>query len=78
MKCKNCPALRSNCGYEQNADDWWCAVGEESFEFKNGEIGCFRKSTNKLEKDIKQADKCELEAFNSWVDICLKAELVDE
>ena len=63
MKCENCIALRNDSGYEHDATEFWCAVGEEEIEFSDGSIGCMRKSVEKLKRDMKMQDEIETEAF---------------
>lgn len=63
MKCENCIALRNDSGYEHNATEFWCAVGEEEIEFADGSIGCKRGSIQKLKRDIEAQDKIAEEAF---------------
>lgn len=62
MKCKNCIASRSDGDYY--SPSYWCAVGEkEEIEFKDGSIGCRRKSIEKLKKDIKDTSELEEQLF---------------
>ena len=63
MKCEDCIALRNDSGYEHSATEFWCAVGEEEFEFADGSIGCKRRSVEKLKRDIEAQNKIEKEAF---------------
>ena len=63
MKCDHCIALRNDSGYERDATEWWCAVGEEEKEFADGSVGCNRKSIQKLKRDIVTEDKIEERAF---------------
>ena len=63
MKCEHCIALRDDSGYEHNATEWWCTVGEEEREFADGSIGCARRSIQKLKRDIAAQNKIEQEAF---------------
>mgnify|MGYP003301849014 CR=1 FL=1 len=63
MRCEHCIALRDDSGYEHNATEWWCAVGEEEIEFADGTIGCKRRSIQKLKRDIEIQNKIEQEAF---------------
>ena len=63
MRCDCCPAARDDSGYEHDAEEFWCAVGEEEIEFKDGSIGCRRRSVEKLKADIKEASDLEVEAF---------------
>ena len=63
MKCEHCIALRDDSGYEHNATEWWCVVGEEEREFADGSIGCTRRSVQKLKRDIDAQNKIEQEAF---------------
>lgn len=63
MKCNHCPALCDDLGYEQSATDSWCALGEEEYEYTNGDIGCKRKSLKKIECDLKLARESESKAF---------------
>lgn len=63
MRCEHCIALRDDSGYEHNATEWWCAVGEGEIEFADGTIGCKRRSIQKLKRDIEIQNKIEQEAF---------------
>jgi len=63
MKCENCPALGNNSGYEHDADEWWCNLGEEDKEFNDGSTGCNRKSLSKIKRDLEIARKIDAEAF---------------
>ena len=63
MKCENCIALRDDSGYERDATECWCAVGEEDIEFADGSIGCKRRSIQKLKRDIDIQNRIENEAY---------------
>ena len=63
MRCDCCPAARDDSGYEHSATEYWCAVGEEDVEFKDGSTGCRRRSLTKLDKDIKIISEIESKAF---------------
>lgn len=63
MKCCHCTALRTE-GYEYPEE--YCALGisdEETIEFKDGELGCRRRSINKINKDLAIADTIRNEAW---------------
>jgi hypothetical protein len=60
MKCINCPALCRE-GYEYPEE--YCFLGEEDIEFKDGSIGCHRKSISKIKRDLKIAREIDAEAF---------------
>lgn len=76
MRCDNCIALKNDSGYERNATEWWCAVGEEEIEFADGTIGCKRRSITKLKKDMEVQDKIEEQAiikeYEDFVDFITK------
>lgn len=63
MRCEHCIALIDDGGYERDATEWWCAVGEEEVEFADGTIGCKRRSIDKLKRDMETQIKIEEEAF---------------
>ena len=63
MRCDGCIALRNDSGYEHDATEFWCAVGEQEREFSDGSIGCMRKSIEKLKRDMKIQDAIDTEAF---------------
>lgn len=63
MKCRYCPALRTE-GYEY--PESYCALGvpdEEMIDFKDETSGCRRKSIDKLTADLKIQDAIENEAW---------------
>jgi hypothetical protein len=60
VRCDSCPALLKE-GYEY--PEGYCGLGEEEKEFFNGTFGCNRRSTTKIEKDLKNAQELEIEAF---------------
>lgn len=63
MRCEHCIALKNDGGYEHDAEEYWCAVGEEEIEFTDGTLGCRRRSVEKLKRDMKVANELECEAF---------------
>ena len=63
MRCDCCPAARDDSGYEHDATEYWCAVGEEEREFADGSVGCLRRSVEKLKEDMKIQSDLECEAF---------------
>lgn len=63
MRCDSCLAAKDDSGYEHNATEFWCAVGEEEREFADGSVGCLRRSVEKLKQDMKIQSELECEAF---------------
>lgn len=64
MKCEECPAFQNNGCYEHNADDFWCALGEDMESGPYDELGCNRKSMDKIEKDLNISSKFNDKAFS--------------
>lgn len=63
MLCKNCPASCDNSGYEHDADDWWCGLGEDMESGYQEECGCKRRSLEKIKRDLKVETEKTNEAF---------------
>lgn len=63
MKCKHCPALRQD-GYEYPEE--YCALGvqdNETIEDSEGNLGCRRRSAEKVKRDLEAQDNIEAEAY---------------
>ncbi|MGX8835292.1 hypothetical protein ACWG0P_13915 [Amedibacillus sp. YH-ame6] len=68
MKCDNCPALTNVGTYEYPEYGCYLVDDDDVVEFKDGSLGCRRKSYKKIERDVERQRNIEGEAWRKFAE----------